>query len=102
MYRGKPVRVTVDGRVMIDSDFFWKMNPNYSRPRADLAEMSRDRVVRLGGPPPLPPQSSRNIIQGEDVEPAELTEDDLLICCPTVLGFSYNKKIWGEYYPLSE
>ena len=37
MHRGDPVRVSVNSRMMIDADFFWKINPNYSRPRADIA-----------------------------------------------------------------
>jgi hypothetical protein len=32
------------------------------------------------------------------VELADLTEDDLLICCPTVQGFSFGEKLWGEFY----
>jgi hypothetical protein len=30
------------------------------------------------------------------VETAEMTEDDFLICCPTVLGFSFADKRWGK------
>jgi hypothetical protein len=92
MHEGDPVTVSVDSRVMVDADFFWKMNPNYSRPRADLAGSRNSNVS--GGPPPPPSKP----IQSEDVEPAELTEDDLLICCPTVLGFSFGEKLWGAFY----
>jgi hypothetical protein len=81
MYEGDLVTVSVDGRVIVDADFFWKMNPIYSRPRANLAE-SRIRNASSGLPPPL-----------EDVELAKLREDDLLLCCPTVLGFSFSEKL---------
>jgi hypothetical protein len=85
---GDPVRLSVDSRVMIDPDFFWKMNPNYSRPRTDLD------VTRPSQPPPG--WSSRTVVKSNGVEPAELTEKDLLICCPTVLGFSFGEKVWGK------
>lgn len=91
MYEGDPVTVSVDSRVMVDADFFWKMNPNYSRPRADLAG-NRIRNASGGTPLPLP-----RPVQSEDVEPAELREDDLLIYCPTVLGFSFGEKLWGRF-----
>jgi hypothetical protein len=89
---GDAVRLSVDSRVVIDPDFFWKMNPNYSRPRTDLDVM---RPNRSGQPPPpgYPPPGQ---LKSDGVEPAELTEDDLLICCPTVLGFSFGEKQWGE------
>ncbi|PMD21103.1 P-loop containing nucleoside triphosphate hydrolase protein [Hyaloscypha hepaticicola] len=89
MDEGDPVRLSVDSRVIIDPDFFWKMNPNYSRPRTDLD------VTR---PNQLPPGwSSCTVVKSNGIEPAELTEDDLLICCPTVLGFSFGEKIWAEF-----
>ena len=95
MHEGDPVTVSVDSRVMIDADFFWQMNPNYSRPRADLAgNRVRNASSHQGGPPPPLPKP----VQSEDIEPAELTEEDLLICCPTVLGFGFDEKLWGEFY----
>jgi len=89
---GDPVRVSVDSRVMTDADFFWKMNPNYSRPRADLAATVWDRH-RL--PPGYEPP--RDQVKSDDVEPVELKEGDLLICCPTVPGFSFGEKMWVEF-----
>ena len=29
-------------------------------------------------------------------EPVKLTEEELLICCPTVPGFSLGIKLWGK------
>jgi len=58
------------------------------------------------GQPPLPgyPPPYR-VVKSDGVEPAEITKDDLLICCPTVLGFSFGEKQWGEsltkYYRIS-
>jgi hypothetical protein len=95
MYEGDPVTVSVDSRVMVDADFFWKMNPNYSRPRADLAGNRIRNISSNQGGPSL---SLSKPVQSEDIETAELTEDDLLICCPTVLGFSFGEKLWGKLY----
>lgn len=43
--------------------------------------------------------------KGEDVvkeetelEPGKMTEEELLICSPTVLGFSFADKLWGKLY----
>jgi hypothetical protein len=90
---GDPIRLSVDSRVMIDPDFFWKMNPNYSRPRTDLDVTRPNR----SGQPPLPGYTPpQHVVKSDGVEAAELTDDDLLICCPTVLGFSFGEKQWGE------
>ena len=64
--------------------------------------MQRFRTVlgmsRSGPPSGLPPGYGPSQVKSNGVEPAELTEDDLLICCPTVLGFSFGEKLWGEFY----
>jgi hypothetical protein len=88
MEDGDPVRVSVDSRVMVDADFFWKMNPNYTRPRANLAG------TRWASPP------GSNQVKCDEVELSELKEDELLICCPTVPGFSLDEKLWGEFSDL--
>ncbi|PVH68430.1 P-loop containing nucleoside triphosphate hydrolase protein [Cadophora sp. DSE1049] len=85
MEDGDPVRVSVDSRVMVDANFFWKMNPNYTRPRANLAGT---RWVS-------PPRSGQ--VKCDDIELFELKEDELLICCATVPGFSLDEKLWVEF-----
>jgi hypothetical protein len=92
MYKEELVMVSVNSRVMIDVNFFWKMNLNYFRPCADLAETQIWNA--FGGPPSPLPKS----VQSEDVELIKLREDDLIICCLTVLGFSFDKKLWNEFY----
>lgn len=100
MHRGEPARFSVDSRVMIDAGFFWKMNPNYSRPRTDLAGTRPGNsltVVYVGGPPPPPPGwLPRDHVKSDNVQLDDLTEGDFLVCCPTVLGFSFGDKLWGE------
>jgi hypothetical protein len=91
MYKEELVMVSVNSRVMIDANFFWKMNLNYFRPCADLV---RTQIWNAFGPPSPLPKS----VQSEDVELIKLREDDLIICCLTVLGFSFGKKLWNEFY----
>ncbi|CZR69933.1 uncharacterized protein PAC_19834 [Phialocephala subalpina] len=89
---GEPVKFFVDSRVMIDADFFWKINPNYTRPRSNLARASPGSGQ---APPPGGPPGRDRVNDG--IEPADLTEDDFLICCPTVPSFSLNEKLWAEF-----
>lgn len=35
----------------------------------------------------------------EELNPEEMTEEELLLCSPTVLGFSFGDKLWGEPQP---
>jgi hypothetical protein len=97
MHDGDTVRFPVNSRIMIDAAFFRKVNPNYSRPRiTERAGLKINAAIdgyftfsQSGSDPDDPIQS-----YGKGLE--EMTEDDLLICCPTVLGFSLNDKRWGE------
>ncbi|KAF2258837.1 P-loop containing nucleoside triphosphate hydrolase protein [Lojkania enalia] len=75
IHKGKEVGFPVDSRIIVDAAFFRKMNPSYARPK-------RARSTGL--------------------EPADVTEDDLLICSPTVPGFSFSKKLWAEFLEQKE
>lgn len=37
----------------------------------------------------------------EELIPEEMTEEELLLCSPTVLGFSFGDKLWGEIKPFT-
>ena len=52
---------------------------------------SSDTSFDLTADETAPDPSESNI-----VEPAYITEDDFLICCPTVPGFSFSDKLWGK------
>jgi hypothetical protein len=96
MYREELVRFSVNSRVMINADFFWKMNPNYSRPRIDLTGTRPPRnslsVVYVSGPLP-PPLGSREQVKSDGLELDDLMEGDFLVFCLTVLGFSFSDKL---------
>jgi hypothetical protein len=40
MHKGDAVRFPVNGRIIVDAAFFWKANPNYSRPPVTKPENS--------------------------------------------------------------
>lgn len=96
MKDGEVVKVSVDSRVMLDAAFFRKMNPSYTRPQPD--ELVKKNTDDDGWREIFAESfSERNIdqVQGNGVEPTQIEEKDLLICCPTVLGFSLGDKLWS-------
>ena len=87
------IRVSVDNRIMLDAAFFRKMNPSYPRPQPDeLARKKKDDDDGWFSEP----ASERILdeIKDNGTEPDRLGDDDLLICCPTVPGFSLGAKLW--------
>ncbi len=91
----RTVEFFVDSRIMVDAAFFRKINPNYSRPHiTEAADMeSIDLSLFMFNVSESEPD---NHVQSNGREPADMKENDLLICSPTVYGFSFNDKIWGE------
>lgn len=41
-------------------------------------------------------KKERGKVLKEELNPEEMTEEELLLCSPTVLGFSFGDKLWGE------
>ncbi len=80
---------------MVDAAFFRKINPNYSRPRiTEAADMEwNDFSLLMFDESKSEPDHQ---VQSNGKGPADMKENDLLICSPTVYGFSFNDKIWGE------
>jgi len=118
MRDGEPVEVRIDGRIMVDAACFRKMNPNYFRSTVidldhgidlsayfeplwdasfDMAssEASSDDAS-IATFFDLASETSPDQLEGSVVEQAETTEEYLLICCPTVPGFSLKDKLWGK------
>ena len=94
MNDGEAVRVSVDSRAMLDAAFFRKMNPNYTRPQPYelVKKKTDDDVFELFSDS----SSERNLDQIKDsgVKLTKIKDNDLLICCPTVPGFSLGDKLW--------
>jgi hypothetical protein len=93
MHDGDVVRYPVNGWIMIDVAFSRKVNPNHSRPRiterAGL-ELNPDPdgffIFSQSGSDP--DDQIRSFSKGVE----EMTENDSLICCLTVLGFNFCDK----------
>jgi hypothetical protein len=115
---GQQVEVRIDSRIMVDAAYFRKMNPNYFRPtvldldhRFDLSaywdpldyessdEASSEASSDSGSITTsfdLASPTSPFQPEGSVVGQAETTDELLLICCPTVPGFSLKDKMWGK------
>lgn len=99
--RGEPVATSISSRIIVDAAQFRKINPNYARPSLIRAANSRrhdSNSIELwfdddGGPPP-PPRAVE--VKVDDVDVNMQDEDNLIICSPTVLGYSLNDKLWRK------
>jgi hypothetical protein len=94
---GNVVKLAVNSRIMVDAAFFRKINPNYSRPRVSEVEDTKSEnygyfdLFEIISDAPISRQ-----IKNTDLDPTEMGDRDLLICCPTAPGFSLEDKIWGQ------
>jgi hypothetical protein len=84
---------------MVNAAFFHKINPNYSRSCIiePAKQNSLDNIFFRGD------DSSINKIDkiiSSRKELTELEEHELIICCPTVPGFSFGDKLWCNNFPL--
>jgi hypothetical protein len=115
---GQQVEVRIDSWIMVDAAYFRKMNPNHFRPtvldldhRFDFSaswdpldyessdeassEASSDDgsiATSFDLASPISPDQPEGRVVGQ----AETTDELLLICCPTVPGFSLKDKMWGK------
>ncbi|KAK5936733.1 hypothetical protein PMZ80_010996 [Knufia obscura] len=109
-YEGKAFYVNKDGhiittsvkksRIMVDPSFFRKRNPNYKRANVEPSPDSEASDVFslssfLGGINVSGEEEAPLQAVGKD--PETLQEQDLLICNPTVYGFSLDLKMWLQF-----
>ncbi|KKZ65599.1 hypothetical protein EMCG_08563 [[Emmonsia] crescens] len=87
--------VNIDGRVAIDATFFREMEPNYSRPRIyeSWENLLAYSIISVGSE-----QHRKELerMKSNGLETRKMTDDDLLICCPTVRCFSFEEKCFLE------
>jgi hypothetical protein len=74
MHEDEVVKISVNSWIMIDAAFFWKMDPNYSRPCTESGNFGSHSQIKSNG----------------------MEERYLLLCSPTVLGFGLGNKLWGK------
>jgi len=117
----EPVQVHINGRIMVDAVCFRKMNLNYFRPITfDLdhgfdisaflksfdnvssdegfSEASSDDASSATSFE-VASETSHDQLKGSVVKQAEMPDEYLLICCPTVSEFSLKDKLWGKIKP---
>ncbi|EDN06485.1 predicted protein [Histoplasma mississippiense (nom. inval.)] len=80
---------TVDGRIMVDASRFRKVNPGYPK--------LQDRIAVIDVWGGTATDDFRERVKCTGKSPDKLTGDELLVCSPTVLGFSLGNKFWGEF-----
>ncbi|KAI4176452.1 MAG: hypothetical protein LQ343_000988 [Gyalolechia ehrenbergii] len=83
---------------MIDAVYFQEANPNYTRPR--ISESGKQDSTDIGGIIFWSDGDSAkrsNQVKSNGKDPAEMKEDDLILCSPTVPGFSYGNILWAEF-----
>jgi len=90
-------KIQVSGRVMVDAVSFREKNPSYFFPRIN-EKSTQDSLIDPGS-------SADGDSSSEEADPGnggEVTKrktsynkEDLLLCKPTVFGFSLSTKIWG-------
>lgn len=93
MEDGRPFQVSVDSRVMIDAKFFHKINPNYTRPRVVGSKNAKSNIFSFDGDDST---AHAEGVTSNGKKWSELEEDELLIYCPTVPGFSLGDKLWRK------
>jgi hypothetical protein len=95
MERGLPKAISVNGKIMVDAKLFQKMNPNYTRPSVNIpCKRSEGSGLSFWD---CDESESNSAAQTNKVDPEEANDTDLLLCSPTVLGFSLNDKLWCKY-----
>ncbi|KAI9748613.1 MAG: hypothetical protein M4579_007174 [Chaenotheca gracillima] len=95
MRRGQLVEVFVGGRIMVDAKYFRRINPDYQRPSIHDSEQISVHFYESSAMFGVREQTPQ--VQSTGKRPVDLEEDEVLICSPTVLGFSFGQKLWAEF-----
>lgn len=98
--KGEPFKFSVKGRIMVDPIAFKEHNPNYERPRVDglsgrdilgiRTDVLHDILAEgLGLTDDIKNTGDKN-------KTGEMKDEEYLVCGPTVLGFSLDRRAWGK------
>ena len=86
---------------MVDPQSFREHDPNYQRPQIDgvafddLPRLRRSEVHDMLIDPGMMPQEKHPVDAG--ISPTEMEDEQFLVCSPTVLGFSLDRRLWAEF-----
>jgi hypothetical protein len=88
------IEIFIKSRVVVDAAYFREENPNYARPSIKESEEGSSWIfIDLDEVS----EKSSSSAKGNGMDPSEVKGDDLLICSPTVPGFSLDNSRWGEH-----
>lgn len=99
MKDGEPIKMNINSCVGVHAAFFKVMQPNYSRPRVhDRLAPRTDGISIIDLDSLLSDDRIRDVekLRSNSTELHQLSEDELLICSPTVHGFSFQEKLFSE------
>ncbi|KAL9126352.1 MAG: hypothetical protein Q9217_004582 [Psora testacea] len=91
LQKGELVEVPVKSQIMVDAAYFRENNPNYTRPR--ISGLVEKKSLSDGWFTYEPEQE----VKSNGREPSKMTDADLLLCSPTVRGWSFGNKQWLEF-----
>ena len=86
------IRKTIDSRIMIDAQQFRRSIPSYPRFFTKKSDFEVDLGLFVSSR-----ESNLPRVKSNGSVPGEMKEDNLLICSPTVMGFSLADKFWGKF-----
>ena len=87
--------MSVNSRIIVDPVLFQEYNLNYTKPSINKLRKHTNSNIYIFDFAKLfdgPAEKKLNKVKSNSKEPAELKNNNLLICSPTILGFSLNNK----------
>jgi hypothetical protein len=85
----------IKSRVVINAAYFREENPTYTRPSIKESNRGRQTSWIIIGLDEID-EEEPSPAKGDGIDLLEVKGDDLLICSPTVPGFSLGNSRWGE------
>lgn len=96
--KGQVVEMFVKSRVVVDAAYFREENPNYARPSIEGSNKGSNWIyIDLDEVD----QELSSSTKANGIDPSEVKGDDLVVCSPTIPGFSLDNNRWGECWVLS-
>lgn len=98
MKKNRPVKLFVNGRIIVNVAYFREANPNYVK--ASINESEKERPSGNGWviwETEDDSEKSSDAVKSTEKGLSDVTGDDLLICSSTMLGFSLATKLWGKH-----
>jgi len=83
--------LSINSRIIVNLVLFQEYNPNYTKPSINKLRKHINSDIYIFNISILG-EKKLNKVKSNSKEPTELKINNLLICSPTILGFSLNNK----------